>query len=67
MVLEYVWLCLKLSPLLQGGHKKFLIQCCVSFDQHCMPDKGVVFWLVSCPLPWDVLLLHENSQDGLQG
>ncbi len=33
---EYVELCSKLSPLIQGGHEKFLIQSCVSFDQHCM-------------------------------
>ena len=26
----------KLSPLLQWGHQKFLIQSCVSFDQHCI-------------------------------
>ncbi len=25
----------KLTPLLKGGHEKFLIQSCVSFDQHC--------------------------------
>ena len=34
--LEYVGVCSKLSPLLQGGHEKFLIQSCVSFDQHCI-------------------------------
>ncbi len=32
---EYVGLSSKLSPLLQGEHEKFLIQSCVSFDQHC--------------------------------
>ncbi len=26
---------LKIEPLIQGGHEKFLIQSCVSFDQHC--------------------------------
>ena len=30
-----VLLCSKLSPLIQGGQEKFLIQSCVSFDQHC--------------------------------
>ncbi len=33
--LEEVGLCSKLSPLHQRGHEKFLIQSCVSFDQHC--------------------------------
>ena len=33
--LEYAGLCSKLTPLLKGGHEKFLIQSCVSFDQHC--------------------------------
>ena len=32
---EYVGPCSKLIQLLQGGHEKFLIQSCVSFDQHC--------------------------------
>ncbi len=31
-----VELCSKLSPLIQGGHRKFLIQSCISYDQHCM-------------------------------
>ncbi len=38
MVLEYVELCSKLSPLIQRGHEKFVIQSCVSFDQHCIND-----------------------------
>ncbi len=25
-----------MTPLLQGGHKTFLIQSCVSFDQRCI-------------------------------
>ena len=38
MVLEYVEPWSKLSPLIHGGHEKFVIQSSVSFDQHCRQD-----------------------------
>ncbi len=45
MVLDYVGLCSKLTPLLKGGHEKFLIQSCVSFDQHCTcPTESHNWW-----------------------
>ncbi len=43
MVREYVGLCTKLTPLLKGGQEKYLIQSCISFDQHCRMNLFLPF------------------------
>ncbi len=40
---EVCWTVFKFEPPPSGGHGKFLIQSCVSFDQHCIKMISVLF------------------------